>query len=800
MSNGIVKYPFAQGSGDPYSGFKDELGAIEEKRQAKQAQAFEMASMIDMADSSTMFGSDYSVASQWAEHLTDEMDTMAATTDGMIEFVQQAKMLSNFIDASESYKTENFGSAEGGSQAGTWSGFIQRKATGQNPYGDFADSRSIQDYETAYMSLNQEAEVTWGPDGMPVIMSNGTPMSLAEYRRPESPFMPSLQESMFGEDGYNYYDSRSESMKRVHETREGAEGWARQQIDQKKARGIMSQYLKMNPSNMTLDEAMMPKNQELLNSVIENWVSGVGDAWDDRFAEGAVDRGSEIFTGGVTNEDVSLTQVKFDDKTQKFYDQEDTSGVRDAAYADTSDIGSTSELLGVLGQHSGKIELENTGFSFLQNLTTPITDDFTTSLSEGEQLTALNVDQLGNIHIEVETLVPSLDEDGNPIFNESSEYVGDRVERSIRVVSASSDADLHESLKSYLTPQLYAEMMDNSDTNATRARRKRINSRFEQAKRVNSAVGDARGSVDPSPDRDYVRMTQEDRDRQIEQDARNSDFYRNRLDELGYEEGLGASQGAVGSAFSSILDSVFGRISNYQSAQGRNEDIRQQALGEAIARIKEQNNIVDGPDVPEGTSLEQPSEDVTPEGGVAKSTLISRLSEEQKSAYEDKNNSGGIAVLTNNPGNLRPYEGYKGEVYYIDGDKEKAFRVFDTPEEGLEALKKDLRIKTAGQGVIGSKMNKGLLPSGAKTPEEITLFDVISVYAPDKENNPEKYSELISEFASGLGYQGINPDTPVNEIPIDLLMECLLKVESNKNHELLSKSGLLPLSGSLAQN
>ena len=786
MSNGIVKYPFAQGSGDPYSGFRDELGAIEEKRQAKQAQAFEMASMIDMADSSTMFGSDYSIANQWAEHLTDEMDTMAATTDGMIEFVQQAKMLSNFIDSSEAYKTENFGSAEGGAQAGTWSGFIQRKATGQNPYGDFADSRSIQDYETAYMSLNQGAEVTWGPDGMPMIMSNGTPMSLAEYRRPDSPFMPSLQESMFGEDGYNYYDSRSESMKRVHETREGAEGWARQQIDQKKARGIMSQYLKMNPSNMTLDEAMMPKNQELLNSVIGNWVSGVGDAWDDRFAEGAVDRGSEIFSGGVTNEGV----------TGKIEGQQDTSGVRDAAYADTSDIGSTSELLGVLGQHTGQVAIENTGFSFLQNLTTPITDDFTTSLSEGEQLTALNVDQLGNIHIEIETLVPSLDEDGNPIFNESSEYVGDRVDRSIRVISASSDADLHESLKSYLTPQLYAEMMDNSDTNATRARRSRINSRFEQAKRVNSAVEDARGSADPSPERDYVRMTREDRDRQIEQDARNSDFYKNRLDELGYEEGLGVSQGAVGSAFSSILDSVFG-FSGYQSAQGRNEDIRQQALGEAVARVKEQNNIVDGPDAPEDISLEQPAEKETPEGGVAKSNLLSSLSEEQRSVYED---GGGVAVLTNNPGNLRPYKGYEGEIYYNKGNKNDPFQVFETPEEGLEALRKDLIVKQAGQGEVAKKMNKGLLPSGAKTPEEITLLDIISVYAPVSENDPEKYSKLISEFASGLGYPNVKTDTPVNQVPIDLLMECVLRVESNKNHELLSKSGLLPLSGDLAQN
>ncbi len=787
MSNGIVKYPFAQGSGDPYSGFKDELGAIEEKRKAKQAQAFEMASMIDMADSSTMFGSDYSVASQWAEHLTDEMDTMAATTDGMIEFVQQAKMLSNFIDSSEAYKTENFGSAEGGAQAGTWSGFIQRKATGQNPYGDFADSRSIQDYETAYMSLNQGVEVTWGPDGMPMVMSNGAPISLAEYRRPDNPFMPSLQESMFGEDGYNYYDSRSESMKRVHETRDGAEGWARQQLDQRKVRGIMSQYLKLNPSKMTLDEAMMPENQELVNRVVGGWVSEVGDAWDDRFAEGAIDRGSEIFTGGVTNEGV----------TGKIEGQQDTSGVRDAAYANTSDIADTSELLGVLGQHTGQIAIENTGFNYLQNLTTPITDDFTTSLSEGEQLTALNVDQLGNIHIEVETLVPSLDENGDPVFDNSGEYVGDRVDRSIRVVSASSDADLHESLKSYLTPQLYAEMMDNSDTNATRARRSRINSRFEQAKRVNSAVGDARGSADPSPDRDYVRMTQEDRDRQIEEDARNSDFYKNRLEELGYEKGLGVSQGGVGSFLSSILDSTFGRISDYQSAQGRNEDIREQALGEAVARIKEQNNIVDGPNVPEGISLDQPAEDATPEGGVAKSTLLSNLSEEQRSAYEG---GGGVAVLTNNPGNLRPYEGYEGEVYYIDGNKEKAFRVFDTPEEGLEALEKDLRIKQSGQGVMGGKMNKGLLPSGAKTPEEITLFDVISVYAPKTENKPEKYSELISDFASELGYPNIKPDTPVQEIPIDLLMECVLRVESNENHKLLSNLGLLPLSRGLAQN
>jgi len=97
-------------------------------------------------------------------------------------------------------------------------------------------------------------------------------------------------------------------------------------------------------------------------------------------------------------------------------------------------------------------------------------------------------------------------------------------------------------------------------------------------------------------------------------------------------------------------------------------------------------------------------------------------------------------------------------------------------------------------------MNKGLLPSGAKTPEEITLLDIISVYAPVSENDPEKYSKLISEFASGLGYPNVKTDTPVNQVPIDLLMECVLRVESNKNYKLLSNSGLLPLSGDLAQN
>ena len=177
---------------------------------------------------------------------------------------------------------------------------------------------------------------------------------------------------------------------------------------------------------------------------------------------------------------------------------------------------------------------------------------------------------------------------------------------------------------------------------------------------------------------------------------------------------------------------------------------------------------------------------------VSKESLLGNLSEEARKDYEA---GGGVAVLTNNPGNLRPYEGYEGPVYYNRGDESDQFRVFDTPQEGLAALEKDVEVKVGGGGVVGDRIKEGTLPSGATSAEELTIFDIISVYAPKSENNPERYSEAIASFAKSKGYDGVTADSPASSIPIEVLVEAIIKVESGQNHRRLTAQGLFDEAG-----
>jgi len=172
---------------------------------------------------------------------------------------------------------------------------------------------------------------------------------------------------------------------------------------------------------------------------------------------------------------------------------------------------------------------------------------------------------------------------------------------------------------------------------------------------------------------------------------------------------------------------------------------------------------------------------------VSKESLLGNLSEEARKDYEA---GGGVAVLTNNPGNLRPYEGYEGPVYYNRGDESDQFRVFDTPQEGLAALERDVEVKVGGGGVVGDRIKERTLPSGATSAEELTIFDIISVYAPNSENDPERYSEAIASFAKSKGYDGVTADSPASSIPIEVLVEAIIKVESGQNHRRLTAQGL----------
>ena len=756
---------------DLFKGFREELGNIEKRREQKQAQVLEMASRIEMADQSTMFGGDYSEAQQMAQWMTDHLDDFASSTEGLIEFQQMAQQLSSFIDASEAYKKQNFGSADGNAQAGTWMGWYQRNASGVNPYGDYIDERDARSYEMAYMGLESQRKLEYDEQGRPRLSNRG---------RVENPFMPKLGDNLAVADGYQYYDSKSEAFKHDHQNAEAAANWTRRQIysDPRMQRRVANLYLEsikaQDPARAQwgLDELM--NEPELLDQAINAYAADAARAWEDRFGEEVVSRADQIFSGGVTNEGVST--VMANDQTGK--PMGELSTAEDFAAAVGEDTGNL--LLALEGDNY----MESTGFDMLNNLTEPLTDDFTTALTEDEQITALNVDQLGNIYIQVETLVPDLPEGEDPLPN--VEYP-ERVDRSIRKVSASSDPDLHASLVNYLTPDLYSGMMNQSERVAINARRQRIRTRFENAKskptptepqtrgeELGAQVGEMISEVEP---------TRED----LEKQAMETDFYKQRLEELGYDPKYDLTGG--------IYDFLRGKFFGYDAnrAIAKNKEIQTKALNEAIGELQRQQRVQAAKRRNQRFADAELATQSQP-GAPSRDELMGRLNDEQLKAYQNK---GGVAVLANNPGNLRPYEGYEGEVYTNENG---SYQVFNTPEEGLEALRKDLKIKRGGEGVVGDKMKAGTLPSGAKTPDEITMYDIISVYAPHVENDPEGYARSISAFAKSKGYADIEPSTPVNQVPIDLLIEAIVKVESGPNYNLLSTAGLLPLSSDLAYN
>ena len=192
-----------------------------------------------------MYISLYSIATKWAQNLTDNLSSMSSSTEGMVQFAQQANMLKSFIDGSETYRTENVGSVKDGPQAGNWQGAVQRNISGVNPYGDQADTNSMSEYESRYKELNESLDVAFDESGSPIIRKGGREMAVSQYQRPENPFMPSLAESLFSESGFNYYDGVQDGFKNTHVSAEAAKTWAENSLvsDPKKIRGIVNSHL-----------------------------------------------------------------------------------------------------------------------------------------------------------------------------------------------------------------------------------------------------------------------------------------------------------------------------------------------------------------------------------------------------------------------------------------------------------------------------------------------------------------------------------------------------------------------------
>lgn len=113
-----------------------------------------------------------------------------------------------------------------------------------------------------------------------------------------------------------------------------------------------------------------------------------------------------------------------------------------------------------------------------------------------------------------------------------------------------------------------------------------------------------------------------------------------------------------------------------------------------------------------------------------------------------------VSVRNNNPGNIRD-------------TKTGSFRQFETPQEGLDAMKQDLLVKVSGKSpAMTAKFGEGYAP---------TLSNLIATWAPPSENDTGKYVETVAK-ASGL-----TPDTVITAENIDQVIPHMIKHEGGSS-------------------
>lgn len=110
-----------------------------------------------------------------------------------------------------------------------------------------------------------------------------------------------------------------------------------------------------------------------------------------------------------------------------------------------------------------------------------------------------------------------------------------------------------------------------------------------------------------------------------------------------------------------------------------------------------------------------------------------------------------LNIRNNNPGNIRP-----------KGDKQ-GFLKFETPEEGMLAMKEDLAAKVNGKSAAMKARFGGTY--------EPTLSNIITTWAPPEENNTEEYIKTVSQKT------GFSPEDIILPENIDTLMEAMIEVE-----------------------
>ena len=445
---------------DLFKGFREELGVIKQNRQDKEERGIKMASMIEMADQSTMFGGDYSEAQQMAQWMTDHIDDFSGSAEGMIEFQQMATQLNNFIDASEAYKKENFGTADAGPKAGTFMGGSQRALTDVNAYeaDGFMDTRTKQDYEMTYMGLNQERKLEFDEQGRPV---------LSQLGRQENPFMPKLEELPF-EGGFEWFESNAKGHK-FPDGWDDAKVWLEQKMqDEKLKMRIARDHAKQTGNTGDIKELM--EQESFMNGAKERFLAGAKDSYDAH----------------------SGTPKPETPKTFMEMEQEVVGGYYDDFDVPEGDSVVINRVVPGRGKDSTttrqEINQESLGFNSMSILKKPLTSTQYPSLGDDTRVIGFNVDRTGQIWVLKDELYQ--EEIKDPVTG-----AVEMVERKRRVGPVRAGDDLQRTLELNLPPALLREYQKRSLDNSIAARNRRNDERFDNAERT-QAGGDA---IDADP-------------------------------------------------------------------------------------------------------------------------------------------------------------------------------------------------------------------------------------------------------------------------------------------------------------
>lgn len=429
----MIKYPMPGQVPDLFKGFREELGNIEKRKQEREARGLELASMIEMADQSTMFGGDYSEAQQMAQWMTDHIDDFTDSKEGIIEFRQMAQQLNNFIDASEAYKKQNFGTAQAGLSQGTWMGHSGRKASGVDPYekDGFMDVKKNEDYEMTYMALNQERKLQIDENGRPRLSQQG---------RIENPFMPRLEEVPF-EGGFEWFETNSKG----HSFPEGpkdARDWIRAKAeDPKLLRKIVKSWKEASGNPRKLEVLM--GEEDFVEQAKKQFTEDAMRSFHTHYAppKPEVEK---------VDEDKTLLG-RFRKLTAGQFDPGDMPEISTRGEEEVPPLGPG------LGGMQSSVPALTTGFDSMYELAKPIE---ALSLGEDREIVGFNVDAFSNMYVVIR-------EPGQ--ISESSDTEGivksDEQGMVLRTIKVEADSMLSRTLDDYIDSDIQQALMNLSKRN-----------------------------------------------------------------------------------------------------------------------------------------------------------------------------------------------------------------------------------------------------------------------------------------------------------------------------------------------